>query len=74
MAVTPRDTSSERSPKEQGYASTEAVDVPAKQNEDRVVTDVEKRAVRKLDYTIVPVMTMFYLLSFLVITFSANHL
>lgn len=36
----------------------------------RIVTDAEKRAVRKLDYSIVPVMTMFYLLSFLVILFS----
>ncbi len=32
----------------------------------RVVTEAERRAVRKLDYTIVPVMTMFYFLSFLV--------
>lgn len=32
----------------------------------RVVSDDEKRAVRKLDYTILPVMTMFYFLSFLV--------
>lgn len=32
----------------------------------RVVSDDEKRAVRKLDYTIIPVMTMFYFLSFLV--------
>ncbi|XP_006461486.1 hypothetical protein AGABI2DRAFT_222276 [Agaricus bisporus var. bisporus H97] len=31
----------------------------------RVVSDDEKRAVRKLDYTIIPVMTMFYFLSFL---------
>jgi hypothetical protein len=28
--------------------------------------ELERRAVRKLDYTILPVMTMFYLLSFLV--------
>lgn len=28
--------------------------------------DLERRAVRKLDYTLLPVMTMFYLLSFLV--------
>ena len=33
---------------------------------DRIVTDAEKRAVRKLDYTVIPVVTMFYLLSFLV--------
>jgi sugar phosphate permease len=33
--------------------------------EPRVVSDDEKRAVRKLDYTILPVMTMFYFLSFL---------
>ena len=26
---------------------------------DRIVTDAEKRAVRKLDYTVIPVMTMF---------------
>ncbi|KAF9447485.1 MFS general substrate transporter [Macrolepiota fuliginosa MF-IS2] len=31
----------------------------------RIVTAAEERAVRKLDYTIVPIMTMFYLLSFL---------
>ena len=29
-------------------------------------SDLERKAVRKLDYTILPVMTMFYLLSFLV--------
>lgn len=34
--------------------------------ESRVVSDDEKRAVRKLDYTVLPVMTMFYFLSFLV--------
>lgn len=32
----------------------------------RVITEAERRAVRKLDYAIIPVMTMFYLLSFLV--------
>jgi len=32
---------------------------------ERIVTEAERRAVRKLDYTIVPVMTVFYLLSFL---------
>ncbi|KAF9451878.1 MFS general substrate transporter [Macrolepiota fuliginosa MF-IS2] len=31
----------------------------------RIITAAEKRAVRKLDYSIIPVMTMFYLLSFL---------
>ncbi|KAJ3568327.1 hypothetical protein NP233_g5783 [Leucocoprinus birnbaumii] len=55
---------SERPPKED-YSSSEAGDVPATPKQERIVSDAEKRAVRKLDYTIVPVMTMFYLLSFL---------
>ena len=40
---------------------------------DRIVTDAEKRAVRKLDYTVIPVMTMFYLLSFLVSLISPHY-
>lgn len=67
MADVPRDTSSERSPKEH-WLSSEAVNVAGRLNQDRVVTAAEKRAVRKLDYSIIPVMAMFYLLSFLVIT------
>lgn len=39
---------------------------------NRIVTDAEKRAVQKLDYTVVPVMTMFYLLSFLVSLFPRH--
>ena len=41
---------------------------------DRIVTDAEKRAVRKLDYTVIPVMTMFYLLSFLVLLIPRHYL
>jgi len=41
---------------------------------DRIVTDAEKRAVRKLDYTVIPVMTMFYLLSFLVFMIPRHYL
>jgi len=39
----------------------------------RYSRDEERKAVRKLDYTILPVMTIFYLLSFLVREPSVTH-
>jgi len=40
----------------------------------RYSRDEERRAVRKLDYTVLPVMTIFYLLSFLVRELSVTHI
>jgi hypothetical protein len=37
-----------------------------------VIEDFEKKAVRRIDYTVLPVMSMFYLLSFLVGTFDPS--
>lgn len=64
MAEAPREASPVERPPKEDYSSSEAGYVATPQKE-RIVTDAEKRAVRKLDYTIVPVMAMFYLLSFL---------
>ncbi|KXN92712.1 hypothetical protein AN958_06990 [Leucoagaricus sp. SymC.cos] len=64
MASTLREPTPER-PSKEDYSSSETGYVGGRNLQPRIVTDAEKRAVRKLDYTIVPVMTMFYLLSFL---------
>jgi len=55
-----RPSSTAASSKDAGVAPGKPVEV--------VDTELERRAVRKMDYTILPVMTMFYLLSFLVRT------
>jgi len=54
-------------PSSAATSTKDAEVMPGKLVEFEIVdSDLERRAVRKLDYTILPVMTMFYLLSFLV--------
>lgn len=67
MAETTRDASLER-PHIKGEDSSSETEYGSPKS--RIITAAERRAVRKLDYSIIPIMTMFYLLSFLVILFA----
>ena len=56
----------EDSPPSSTATSTKDAEVMPGKLVEIVDSDLERKAVHKLDYTILPVMTMFYLLSFLV--------